>query len=161
MRYTVWPLLIVVVGLAVAGCTLTRDSVSSAELDGLRDKAGPPMYFAGESFGGLPLTEAQSWDSDAGEAFFAYGTCEPPEGEGGCPVPAGMQHFAFRRSDWDRAEGCSRLRSLRGVPTARHDGLVLFTGSIVVKVYARDAAEDRRVVAELRGLNNALGPGES
>jgi hypothetical protein len=46
------------------------------------------------------------------------------------------------------------------VLTARHDGLVLFTESIVVQVYARDSAEERRVVAELCGLNTELSKGE-
>jgi hypothetical protein len=36
------------------------------------------------------------------------------------------------------------------VPTVRHDGLVFFTRRSVVKIYARNPAEDRRVALSLR-----------
>ena len=114
------------------------------------------MYFAGPSVFGLPLTRANGWSSDDRQAFFAYGTCELPEGEGGCAVPVEIQHFRFDVAQWRLADGCFRHPPLRGVPTATHDGLVLFTESIVVKVYARTAAEERRVVGELRGLNTEV-----
>lgn len=118
------------------------------------------MYYAGPSVFGLPLTGAYGWSSDSREAFFGYGTCELPEGEGGCAVPVVIQHFRFDAAQWRLADGCFGHPPLRGVPTARHDGLVLFTGSIVVKVYARNAAEEQRVIAELRGLNVDMAKGE-
>jgi len=150
---------IVAVGCS-AGNVVPRERVSSEEIEAIRDDPGPPMYYAGSTVFGLPLTGAFGWSSAAREAFFAYGTCELPEGEGGCPVPVQIQHFRFDPAQWRLAEGCFGLPSLRGVPTARHDGLVLFTDSIVVKVYARDEAEERRVVKELRGLNTDLAKGE-
>jgi hypothetical protein len=150
--------------LVAAGCSagnvVPRERVSADEVQSLREEKGLPMYYAGQSVFGLPLTGANGWSSEVGEAFFAYGTCELPEGEGGCPVPVQIQHFRFDPSQWKLAEGCFRHPPLRGVLTARHDGLVLFTESIVVKVYARNSAEERRVVAELRGLNTDLSKGE-
>jgi hypothetical protein len=107
-------------------------TVSSAELEDLREEGRLPMYYAGPSFSQLQLTHAESWRSD----------------------------FRFQPRQWSQAVGCSRRPPLGGVPTARHDGLVLFTGSIVVKVYARSAREERRVVEELRGLNTSLELGE-
>jgi hypothetical protein len=140
-----------------AGCNsgnvVPRDRVSEKEIDGLREQSGPPLYYAGRSVSGLPLTEAEGSSSSSDGGFFAYGTCELPEGEGGCALPIEIQLFQFEPAQWEAAEGCVRLPSLRGVPTARHDGIVLFTDSMVVTVYARDAAEERQVVAELRGLN--------
>ena len=151
--------------LVAAGCSagsnvVPRERVSADEVRSLREEKGLPMYFAARSVFGLPLTGANGWSSEGGGAFFAYGTCELPEGEGGCAVPIQIQHFRFDPAQWKLADGCFRRPSLRGVLTARHDGLVLFTESIVVKVYARDSAEERRVVAELRGLNTALSKGE-
>ena len=146
--------------LASAGCNsgnvVPRGRVSEEQIDELSKQSGPPLYYAGRSVSGLPLTEAQGSSSSSDGGFFAYGTCELPEGEGGCPLPIEIQLFRFEPAQWGAAEGCFRLPSLRGVPTVRHDGLVLFTDSIVVKVYARDPAEERQVVAELRGLNTDL-----
>jgi hypothetical protein len=49
---------------------------------------------------------------------------------------------------------CHRRPTLLGVPTVRHDGLVLFTEGQVVKIYARSAAEDRRVALALRRVSD-------
>jgi hypothetical protein len=51
--------------------------------------------------------------------------------------------------------------SPRGVPTVRHDGLVLFTARTVVKIYARGPVEDGRVAGALRSLHGSIGPRES
>jgi hypothetical protein len=169
IRYWKWMGLAAVslVALVVMACAARSNvvptgTVSSAELEDLREEGGLPMYFAGPSFFGLQLTHAESWRNDGGEAFFTYGTCELPEGfdAGGCALPIEIQHFRIQPRQWSQAVGCSRRPSLRGVPTARHDGLVLFTGSIVVRVYARSAREERRVVEQLRGLNTSLERGE-
>jgi hypothetical protein len=123
----------------LAGCGSShvgRDDV--AELpDGL--------YYAGLSFAGLPLTHA-----DAG-GLFVYGDCTP-KADAGCAPPVEIQHFSFRRGDWALAVGCHLLPSLRGVPTVRHDGLVLVTRGTFVKIYARNTAEDRRVALALRPI---------
>jgi hypothetical protein len=110
----------------------------------------PPLYWAGRSVGGLELTAVSL--GSLPRASFLYGTCTLPEGEGGCSPPVQVQQFPFSGAAWRRAVGCSALGSLRGVPTVRHDGLVLFTGSRVLKVYARSPAEERRIVLALRPL---------
>jgi hypothetical protein len=90
---------------------------------------------------------------------FAYGTCVIPRGqEGGCAVPVQIQNLPFEPGNWRRAVGCHRLPSLRGVVTVRHDGLVLFTRRSVVKIYARDAAEDRQVALSLREVRRPEQP---
>ncbi|MDQ2910327.1 MAG: hypothetical protein M3R39_04830 [Actinomycetota bacterium] len=113
-----------------------------------------PLYYAGRSFAGLPLTHVEL--EGPGRAFFVYGTCVIPAGqtEGGCAPPVQIQLFPFDPGQWRRAVACHRRRSLLGVPTARHDGLVLFTGRTVVKIYARSHAEDRRVALTLRRVGD-------
>jgi hypothetical protein len=158
-----WGLVLLAV-LVAAGCNgsniVPKERVTADEIDELRDDRGLPMYYAGRSFSGLPLTGASGWNSGDGGAFFAYGTCELPEGEGGCPVPIQIQHFRFEPAQWEAAVRCRSRPAQRGVPTARHDGLVLFTESIVVKIYARSPTEDLQVVAALRGLNNTVEAGD-
>ena len=108
-----------------------------------------PIYYLGRSFAGLPLTDVVL--DRQGRALIAYGTCRIAlPADGGCPVPIQIQHFPFKFGDWRLAVNCYRRPELLGVPTVRHDGLVLFTGTRVVKIYARDATEDRRVAMALR-----------
>ena len=112
-----------------------------------------PFYFAGREFAGLPLTAAvhEEWH-DGG--LFAYGTCTIPAGQdGGCAPPVQIQIFRFKAGQWRLATGCHRRPSLLGVPTVRHDGLVLVTKRAVVKIYARSPREDRRVALSLRDLD--------
>jgi hypothetical protein len=110
-----------------------------------------PIYYLGRSFAGLPLTDVVLDRQD--RALIAYGTCRIAlPAEGGCSVPIQIQHFPFKFGDWRLAVNCYRRPELLGVPTVRHDGLVLFTGTRVVKIYARDATEDRRVAMALRRI---------
>jgi hypothetical protein len=121
-------------------------------------KAEQPFYFAGREFEGLPLTAAayEYWH-DGG--FFAYGTCTiPPGQDGGCAPPIEIQIFRFDAGQWKLAVGCHRKPSLLGVPTVRHDGLVLVSEGALVKIYARNAARDRRVALALRSVDDPARP---
>ena len=117
-----------------------------------RARAAPfRIYFAGSRFAGLPLTDVEV--ESGRRAFFAYGTCVIEAGQGGgCAAPIQIQVFPFEPSLWRRAVGCRRRPALLHVPTVRHDGLVLFTRRTVVKIYARNPAEDRRVALGLRDV---------
>lgn len=126
--------------------------------------AGASVYYTGRSFAGLALTHAES--QAAGRALFVYGTCEidDPDGffgpEGGsCVPPVQIQVFPFDPTQWAIAARCYRRPPLRGVPTVRHDGLVLFTARTVVKIYARSPAEERRVARALRSLDGRVDMG--
>jgi hypothetical protein len=111
------------------------------------------VYYAGRTFAGLPLTDVEV--EGPGRALIAYGTCRIAlPADGGCSVPVQIQHFPFKPSDWRLAIGCHRRPSLLGVPTVRHDGLVLFTDGQVVKIYSRSAAKDRRVALALRRVGD-------
>ncbi len=126
----------------LAGCASSR--VDSGDLDELPSG----LYYAGLTFGGLPLTHADA------DGLFVYGSCKPKSDEG-CAPPIEIQHFAFRSDEWASAMGCKRLPSLRGVPTVRHDGLVLITRGTLVKIYARGPEEERTVAMALRPIRGA------
>ena len=143
--------LVTVAAAVVAGCASFDRQVPNGRLDAddvrrLARTSGVPLYYAGLSFAGLPLTDG---DASSRGGAFVYGTCELPPGEGGCAPPIQIQHFAFDPNAWRRAGGCRSLGRLRGVPAVRHDGLVLVTERALVKVYARSAREARRVVDAL------------
>ena len=138
--------------LAATGCLGGDGRVPNGEdVDADLERArtsGTRLYFAGRSIAGLELTAVSL--TGLGRASFLYGTCELPEGEGGCAVPISVQQTPFSAAAWRRASGCLAREPIRGVPAARHDGLVVFTGRTTVKVYARSAAEARRVLLALR-----------
>jgi hypothetical protein len=118
--------------------------------------SGKPFYFAGREFAGLRLSAAQFEDWHDG-GFFAYGTCSiPAPPDGGCSPPAQIQISRFDPRLWARAVGCYRQPSLLGVPTVRHDALVLVSKGAVVKIYARTHAEDRRIALSLRSLDRPM-----
>ena len=154
--------------LGASGCVLLGQSdppVGAGQLEELVNAPGPPLFFAGPTFAGLPLTHAER--EVEGRALFVYGSCdvEDPDGffgpEGGsCSPPIQIQVFRFNPKDWRPGvvQGCYRRAPLRGVATVRHDGLVLFTSNIGVKIYARSPAEDRRVARSLRALDGTVPP---
>ena len=85
MRHLVFVALVACTA-AVAGC---RSGDGSVNLEEFRD-ANAPYYYVGPSFDGLPVTHILRYRE--GEADVAYGTCKPPSGEGGCPLPLELQH---------------------------------------------------------------------
>jgi hypothetical protein len=152
-------LALVALVLLASGCD-SRDYVTvprGEDIEGGLAKARSssfPIYYAGRSFAGLPLTDVELQGPD--RALIAYGTCRIAlPAEGGCSVPVQIQHFPFNPNNWRGAVvNCYRKPSLLGVPTVRHDGLVLFTEGHIVKIYARSAAEDRQVALALRRVSD-------
>ena len=157
-------MLTLVLAVALVGCQsdearlsgeahLSRDDAERAQ-----NEAGVRIYWLGESFEGLPLTRA---DVDGPRrAALTYGECDG-ESEGfdsfRCTGPQiQIQHFPFTAVGWRIASGCRTLPTVRGVPTLRHDGLVLVTGDGIVKVYARNAAQDLRVARSVTPINDPV-----
>ena len=164
--------LVSVLVLVAAACRLAvpgdegfprREPTESGVIEELKRETPFPLYYLGGSVAGFPLTDADS--GRPGWVTFIYGTCEPhdpdgffgPEG-GSCAPPIAVQNFRYVERDWRFATGCDRLPSLRGVPTVRHDGLVLFTGPVAVKIYGPTRAEERRLALALRALDGSVGP---
>ena len=67
------------IAFLVALCALLLAAPAGGQESGRLSKS--EMYWLGPYFAGLRLT-------DTSYQTFAYGECEPPEGEGGC-VPTG------------------------------------------------------------------------
>jgi hypothetical protein len=127
---------------------------SAADLARLQRNSDEPVYYAGPSFAGLALSNAGT--QGRGDEYVEYGTCSSGPsflGDSSCAPPIEIEQLPFRPSAWRRAVGCHQLPNLRGVPTVRHDGLVLVTGRQIVKIYARSPAEDRRVASALRRVD--------
>ena len=145
-------LVLALLAFAATGCLGGDGRVPNGEnVDADLERArnsGTRFYYAGRSVGGLELTAVSL--TGPGRATFLYGTCELPEGEGGCSPPIQVQQVPFSAAAWRRAAGCRAREPVRGAPAARHDGLVVFTTRTTVKVYARSAAEERRVLLALR-----------
>jgi hypothetical protein len=66
------------IAFLVALCTLLLAASACGQEGGALGKS--EMYWLGPSFAGLRLTDTRYQS-------FAYGECEPPEGEGGCSAP--------------------------------------------------------------------------
>ena len=145
-----------------AGCSAFDREVPDGTLDRedvqrLARDAKTPLYYVGLRFAGLALTDAEV--SPRG-GLIVYGTCELPRGEGGCAPPVLIQHSPFESRAWRLAVGCESLAALRGVPAVRvADGsLRLFTGDVVVGIYARGEPEARRIARQLRRIDGRPTP---
>jgi hypothetical protein len=154
--------LLVATACLVAGGCFGRDEVTvpfghniGRELSDVRSGATHTVYYLGRRFEGLPLTAVAFDSRRPGVVGFMYGTCTIPlPADGGCGVPVEIQLFPFRTDQWSRAVGCTGRATLRGVPTVRQDGLVLFTRDTIIKIYAGSAAQTRRAVRALRPLDS-------
>jgi hypothetical protein len=155
-------LLALVAGLATA-CTGLDDHKREADALRAQRDAGTRLYWLGESYGGLPLTAT---DVDLPRrGVLVYGECDgETEGVDGfhcTKAQLQVQFMPFDAVPWRLVTHCRLRASLRGVPTLRHDGLVLVTRDGLVKIYGRTRAEDRRVALALRpvgGVRRALLP---
>jgi hypothetical protein len=165
--------LVLLAALAI-GVLVYRASSSEASVQGdSRDAGSPaprkvdgfPVYYLGESFEGLALTEAPPPGS--GLASFVYGSCEPTE-EMGCAPPLEVQVWpACTRnpSSHELAPGMPMPRredTIRGVPAAFYeDGfrLELSTGSVTVVIFG-EQDQIVRAAQALRTLDSAPAPGE-
>lgn len=139
--------------LAAGGCAgsgtvrVPTDRPTEADVRQVAAQAGQAVFYLGPRFAGLPLTGA---NGGPGGVTFIYGTCEIAlPAEGGCAPPVQVQNLPFRAGNWRSAVGCYGLPPVRGLPAARHDGLVLFTDAGLVKIYARNRGEDLRAVRAL------------
>jgi hypothetical protein len=140
----------------LASCAGGEHRTTADDVLHAQEEAGMRLYWLGESYAGLPLTAT---DADLRRrAVLVYGECDgESEGIDGfhCTKPQlQVQFLPFNAAAWKLAVGCSMLAPLRGVPTVRHDGLVLVTRGGLVKIYGRGAAEDRRVALALRPLGD-------
>src|SRR3954454_12062355 len=81
-------LLACLVGAAQLAACGGADRPSGDDVRDAQKSATQPLYWAGDSVAGLPLTGISR---NAGVVTFLYGDCNLPKGEGGCPVPVSVQ----------------------------------------------------------------------
>lgn len=151
--------------LALTACGDSDDGAAGIGLpDEVRSFADYRLFYLGESYGDLPLSSAGRGPGH-GEGVrrswaFGYGECEPPEGEGGCPLPLEVQNWSI----------CTRFPALYPGPTPRTDplhgaqtlpaggGLDVYTGRTTVVIFGHggDRAE---VVESLRPVQDDVESG--
>jgi hypothetical protein len=94
-----------------------------------------PVYWLGEEFDGLPLTNI-SYTHRENTVFFAYGDCEPPK-DGGCAPPLEIIIEPCRQNPPGRyATSLDSLVEIRGAKAALQREFVLWTGEVAVTIFA-------------------------
>lgn len=151
-----------------AGCGSDEGSPDRAvNVDAARGFKAFTLYYAGSSFGDLPLTNGGGDDvreSPRGPVSFVYGTCEPDPAadETSCAPPASIQNFAVCKENLSRYRGRARPRmlALRGVPVAAFaDGsgafekVEVFTGRTTVALWVDSLETAKRMIGELEPVN--------
>jgi hypothetical protein len=188
MKRLAWVGTTALVALCLVGCgeaTAERDSGRQLEgnfsVEGARGLEGFPVYYAGASVAGLPLTSVERSpitappgtsvakklraEADISSVDFFYGSCIGAEGEG-CNIPLVIQVWP----------ACARYPALygglgspvpskatiRGVPAAYFEGgyrLEIQSGASTIVIFGRRDRMQTAVEA-LRGLNVDVKPGE-
>jgi hypothetical protein len=123
-----------------------------------------PLFYAGSSADGLPLTAVLRRDDTASYVSFVYGDCDA-SGDAGCAPPAEIQVWPTcvrSLALYDVASGSPAPEwvEARGARGALFDGgtrLELETGRSLVVVFAGSRARVLRIAAELRAVDGSVG----
>ena len=78
----------IIIALLTSGGSDPQPPPDAATVRAAQAAAAFPLYWAGESVAGLPLTAVTR---DRGQVNVSYGTCTPAGGEGGCTAPVTIQ----------------------------------------------------------------------
>lgn len=79
---------LIIIALLTSGGSDPEPPPDAATVRAAQAAAAFPLYWAGESVAGLPLTTVTR---DRGQVNVSYGTCTPAGGEGGCTPPVTIQ----------------------------------------------------------------------
>ncbi len=162
-------LLAACIAVLAAGCVAFdggTPAVDEGELTAIEKTRGHPIYWAGRSIEGYPLTHAEALGS--GKYLFIYGDCEIDDqgwfDDGGCTPPVDIQQYPIRARHpgmFDVDVGCRRL-VVRRVPAAIFQSsggaLEIYTGASVVVIFGETAAQQRRIAQALRPINTPEEP---
>jgi hypothetical protein len=139
--------------VVLGGCVLTDERNVEASLEELRERPGPGLYYVGETFEGLPLTDI----SAAGpQVTFFYGDCEPPPDEGGCAPPLEVQIWPIERRPPGAISSMIECRkvAVRGASGAFYGSdLDLYVGDQTVVVFADSQPRALRAAEALRPVD--------
>ena len=165
MRRSLLTLLLAVPLLAACGEGGTAPT-GPTDVEAMRRFEGFPLYWLGPRYGDLALTYAeepakQLKQIDSTGVRVEYGTCELPEGEGGCTAPLAVV-VECGAGNVERYDVESRRMRVRGVPARMLGGgeLEVYTGDVIVAVVGQPRLL-RRAAEALRPLNgdgDASGP---
>lgn len=138
----------IVIALLTSGGSEPEPPPDAPTLAAAQAAAAFPIYWAGESVAGLPLTRVAR---DGGRITVQYGDCTPSAGEGGCAPPIQIQTTSICEQNplvVDlRPASSSRVR---GVPVRDYGDFVsLEVGTSNVALFTRPEHE-AQVIAALR-----------
>jgi hypothetical protein len=160
MRRTALWITLACLSAGLGGCTFGSDA--SVDLEKARSFDAYPLYWVGEEFEGLKLTNVATGGVGAS---FTYGTCEIT-GDHGCAAPLQIQVFPLCfHSSLVSPDGIWTRRQIRGAPVGAADGApLMFTRHIEIKVYrgqGSDPGLPLRALHALRSFNDVpprIGP---
>ncbi len=140
----------------LAGCGAEKPPPTAADVRAAQRAAAYPLYWAGSTVVGLPLTGISR---GAGNVSFLYGTCKP-SGDSGCALPVSIQTSSI----------CDRNALVLDLPpptSTRVRGSVardygegtygLAIGTSTVTVFTNGSVPRARVLAALRPVVGARG----
>ena len=148
-------------GLVASGCAAAAGAPNLSEAERFRAFT---VYFPGEEVAGLPLEEVVKRGAEETRAqvwSFHYGTCEPPEGEGGCSTPLQIQSQSTCRR-WAAAGSSGSTPRTYPFKGARASGgtdygyeielqpMEIFTGGATVVIYGDEEAVVKAAARALR-----------
>ena len=139
---------------AVAGCGDEGEPVDAAQARAAQKAAGHELYWVGERFAGLVLSGVVR---NGFATTFAYGTCKPAGGEGGCAPPLQIQTSPICADNAlvldvrPRATFTARKTPVRDYGEGR---LELDAASSHVRVFAQ-GGRGRRAIAVLRPVSGS------
>jgi hypothetical protein len=147
----------VLIALVLTSTASTVGATSSdVDLEAARRFDGFRLYWAGERFRRVPVTDI-SWFRAFGRRWwsFIYGDCEPPAGEGGCAPPFEIQDWSACVRYLDVYPGNPEAFPFRGakaawIPTA--GSFEVYTGRTTVVIFANSRRTAKRVGRGLRGI---------
>lgn len=174
MTLRLLPLVLVLAAAsALAGCSDGDDNTATTpgpgrwSVDDARAFEEFPLFWAGEEYAGNELTTIIRADYVSAErpgltvyedsASFLYGTCELPEGEGGCAVPYQLAiqtacSMVGRVSPAQFERGVV-ANGVTGDISRGYGQLMLWTQDVIITIFGPGGAAENSFASSLKPLN--------
>ncbi len=141
--------LIALVVVLVVGCGGSDDRI---DLEAARTFDEYPLYWVGEQFEGLDITNVALGGPGAG---FTYGTCDIEPFGHGCAAPLQIQIIPLCSRLDTAANRAWTRRRIRGAPVGVFDGApVMYTRRTQIKVYRGQGSDPGLALRALRALRS-------
>jgi len=152
---------LVVLAIAAAGCSWTEDPPGDLTLEETRELPGPPPYFLGQTFEGLPLTAIFGPQPTV---VFAYGDCGfPGEDVLGCSPSPPLSVEVWPGSIPFNSSPCRKVE-VRGAPGALfrdrieardYNAVDLYVGDQTITIGADSPGQALRAAQALRTVEES------